>query len=244
MLTDNTRLISIDLETLGKQKPRAAIATIGMVAVDIGTGQEAAAFYARVERSSALRVGQADQDTLDWWSRQPDAARAEIEQGDTPLRTALLSLAEAIKFATDGRDPSDVAFVARAPSFDLAILDYHYSCYGLETPWQYWQERDHRSIEDAWCEAIRLGGGECLSYRDATVVEHHALEDARWQALYLLNLRDALRRICVPADERLRQAARKMLDHDGGADSKDYDAGKFMLARTTVRVLVGKGDEA
>lgn len=202
MITDNTLLISIDLETLGQLAPRAAIATIGMTAFDLAElAEPVATHYTRIERESALQVGKSDQSTLDWWARQPAEARAEIEGGDTPLRTALMGLAEALDGITAGRDPSEVIVVARAPSFDCAILAYHYDHFGIPLPWRYWQERDHRSIEDAYRDTLVLLGKDAPSYREMAQVAHHALKDATAQALYLLALRRMVREARVLAEK-------------------------------------------
>lgn len=194
MINDNTLLISIDLETLGQQVPRAAIATIGMAAFELGKpAQPLATCYTRIERDSALQVGHADQATLDWWAKQPAEARAEIEGGDTQLRLALGRLAGTIDAITAGRDPSEVIVVARAPSFDLAILAYHFEHFGTPLLWRYWQERDHRSLEDTYRDALALLGQDAPSYREMAPVAHHALKDAIAQAEYLLALRRMVR---------------------------------------------------
>ncbi|AXK39643.1 3'-5' exonuclease [Crenobacter cavernae] len=193
MITDNTLLISIDLETLGQQVPRAAIATIGMAAFELDAPAEpVATCYSRIERESALQVGKADQATLEWWAKQPAEARAEIEGGDTPLRPALMSLHEAIDGITAGRDPNEVIVVARAASFDCAIMTYHYDHFGMPRPWRYWQERDHRSLEDGYRDALARLGQDSPSYRDTAPVAHHALKDAISQAQYLITLRALL----------------------------------------------------
>lgn len=194
MIHDDTLLISIDLETLSKQRPNAAIATCGALALHLGTADITGRYYARVERASALELGIADQETLDWWAKQPAAARHEIEGGHRiPLRQALTELLDDIHRWNAGCAAKDIRYVARAHTFDLDILDWHFAQLGLSTPWLYWQERDHRSLEDAYRDALALRGIDAPSYHDWAPPSHHALRDAFSQAHYLANLRQQLR---------------------------------------------------
>lgn len=195
MLYPDTLLISIDLETLSNRAPMAAIATIGMAAIELGAPHTVlASYYARVTRESATLSGIVCEETMQWWAKQPPEARAEIENGDTTLHDALEGLARAINTVSAGREPHAVMVVARAPSFDCAILDQQFRCFGMQTPWKYWQERDHRSLEDALRAALELRRLEHQSYRSSIPVAHHAMLDAVAQAQYLGELYANLRR--------------------------------------------------
>ena len=83
---------------------------------------------------------------------------------------------------------SNSIIVARAPSFDCTILARHFKQAGIEQPWKYWQERDHRTYEQAYRDICNAAGINYPSYKQAYPVAHNALSDARNQALYLLHI--------------------------------------------------------
>ncbi len=153
--------IMIDIETLSNKPPEAKIATIGAAVFD--SNKVIDTRYWRVDLSGP---GEVAVETVAWWMRQSKKARVEIYSTDdrVKLTRALADLDDFIA----GHDVKE--FWARSPSFDLAILQHWYSHYWAPVPWQYWQERDHRTIS------------EFIGVAKLEKPTHNALEDAVRQA--------------------------------------------------------------
>ena len=87
--------IQIDLETWGK-KPGCAIRSIGASVWDNMTGQQvpwSPTFYANVCKKSCFDKGLTfDADTVQWWDKQGDAAKAALEVDQVSLTQALNDL--------------------------------------------------------------------------------------------------------------------------------------------------------
>src|ERR1700685_2647763 len=80
--------IMLDLETLGT-RPGSAIRSVGAAAFDLdGTDKPAGpTFYKKVKSMSCWVAGlTVDQDTLDWWSRQPQEVQDELKVDAEELR--------------------------------------------------------------------------------------------------------------------------------------------------------------
>jgi exodeoxyribonuclease VIII len=182
--------ILIDIETLGK-KPGCPVLSIGAVAFDYERPNlPRETFYWRVawaEASEQYRLPICP-DTLAWWLRQDRDALIEATGGETSLEIVLTRLAEFIRRA-------DAATVwGNAPSFDLAILAALYERVGIPIPWQYWQERCHRTALDQY----RRAGVDLDEAKHVAVVcarlhlapdpflKHHALHDAIYEVETLL----------------------------------------------------------
>jgi len=63
---------------------------------------------------------------------------------------------------------------ANSPSFDCAMLAAGYDAVGSEEPWEFWEERDVRTVKN-------LPGAPDVEMEDGEN-EHDALDDARQQA--------------------------------------------------------------
>ncbi|MFM9673750.1 3'-5' exonuclease, partial [Streptomyces galilaeus] len=69
--------VMLDLETMG-QGNNAAIVAIGAVFFEPTTGEIGDTFYRKIDLESAAQYGEIDPNTVLWWLKQSDAARAEI----------------------------------------------------------------------------------------------------------------------------------------------------------------------
>lgn len=169
-----TRHIMIDLETMG-QGPRSAIAAIGAVEFDPygqGLGRE---LYHRVDLRTSVAAGMViDAETVIWWMKQSDAARAELTSDDNvSLHFALYDLAQMI--AGFKLDEDDAIVWANGASFDFPILAEAYRAVGYRQPWKFWNERDWRTVRKI---------GPTVDFERAGT-HHNALDDACHQALHL-----------------------------------------------------------
>ena len=171
--------VFLDLETLGLRH-NAPILVIAAYAVD-SLGNKIKRDQWRVSVKDANKHGTADHSTMQWWSEQSeDAKRAAFEDG--PRLTLFDALRGLSLFIGSLEGP--VYVWGNAPTFDCAILRHAYMQTGQETPWEFWQERDCRTV--AWV-------GEWLGYDAKQGTEfkgerHNALDDARHQARYTIDI--------------------------------------------------------
>lgn len=168
----------LDLETMDTA-PTAAIVSIGAVAFDISNQTLGREIYIIVDlQSSAQLGGTISPDTVQWWLRQSDQAR-EIFSGRAPaisLPTALQTLA--MWMETIEPDYTRRAVWGNGSDFDNTILRSAYQRAGQKPPWPYYGNRCFRTIKAlaAPLELPREG------------VRHNSLDDARYQAIYLIEL--------------------------------------------------------
>lgn len=166
--------LMIDLETMGS-KPGSAIVGLGACFFDVNTGQIGDTFYRAINLATCTRVGLTmDASTVMWWMGQTDAARNAIRFSTYALQDSLTAFSE---WVTERCKQADVRVWARGPSFDGSILTAAYRAVNLEPPWNYWNERCHRT----------------LTARNPSVPEperegelHNAKDDAVHQAKWLI----------------------------------------------------------
>jgi exodeoxyribonuclease VIII len=168
------RHVMLDLETLSTTQ-NATIVSIGAVAFDAnGTYDE---FYRVIDLDSyePLPRGAFDLSfaTLAWWFRQSKAARDELGSDvKVPIKSALNAFAEW---------PEDKGFDVfgmwgNGADFDNVILGNAYKALGMRPPWAYRNNRCMRTLKSMLpkVDVPRQG------------THHNALDDARWQAQYLI----------------------------------------------------------
>lgn len=156
-----TDRVMLDIETLGLD-PGAAILSTGACRFTPGAGVTDT-FYAEIDRATCLDAGlHVDEDTLEWW-RSKDPALAPLG-GETPLADALEDLSRFIGTADE--------VWANSPAFDCELLEAAYEAVGSVEPWEFYQERDVRTLRALPC-AVEL---------EMEGREHHALDDAVHQA--------------------------------------------------------------
>lgn len=153
--------VMLDIETLGLETG-SAIVSIGAVRFD--AGQLGETFYRSVDIESCQDAGLTlDANTLKWWLSQDDAVVDELAGGD-PLADVLEAFSE---FYPDG-----ASVWANSPSFDCEMLERAYDAVGLSEPWEFYDERCVRTLRSLPCAVDFEQSGD----------EHHALDDAKYQA--------------------------------------------------------------
>ncbi len=160
----------VDLETLGKT-PGAALMSIGAVMFDPVTGQLGETFYRNILPSSCEALGMhRDPETEAWWARQPREAW-------DALRVNQLWVAHALsEFSRFWVNSPATYFWSHGANFDEVLLRVAFDATKLTTPWHYTNVRCCRTI---------LGVAHLRPDR-AQGVHHHALDDARAQALAVI----------------------------------------------------------
>lgn len=174
--------VMVDLETLGSG-PGCAILSIGAVAFDPKTLRLGAEFHTLVSTASCRALGLREEtDTLAWWARQSPEARqviADAEASDVTLSAAMDAFAA---FVRSHGGANRVRVWGNGADFDNAILAELCRRLGRPLPWAFWNSRCFRTLK-----GLRLAPEP-----DREGVHHNALDDARHQAVWALNIVAAL----------------------------------------------------
>lgn len=180
--------VMIDLETLDTS-PDAAIVQIGAVAFCANGGDPATPIDELLDQAPKLHLhvslatavaagGTIGADTVLWWLRQSDAARAEFATPEAlTLEDALADLADWWRTYAD----AEARLWGNGADFDPVILGRSYDRLGLVRPWVRWNVRCFRTLR-----AENLG----VAFQRRGVA-HNALDDAISQAGYVLAVRRA-----------------------------------------------------
>lgn len=161
--------VMVDLETLST-KQNGVIVQIGAVkfTVEGGLGDE---FLVNIDSKSSLQYGlNVEQDTLQWWAKQPEHIRKSWQVDKQTLPNAL----NLFNNWLEGSE--DALMMANGSVFDFGILRSSYEVTGINRPWPYWNEMDLRTI--ATLLNIKLSKGN----------DHNALGDAKNQAKQFIQL--------------------------------------------------------
>ena len=173
--------VMVDLETMGK-KHNAPIVAIGAVVFDPATGSIGESFYKVVCLESSVNWGAViDPSTVIWWLKQSSEARSAIVNDDAiPLQDALLQFREFVSDNVAGGSKKAQVW-GNGASFDNSILRSSYDCIAEDYPWQYWNDRDVRTMVEL---------GQAIGFDPKTTIpfegdRHNALADAIHQARYV-----------------------------------------------------------
>lgn len=173
----------IDLETLGT-KPGSAILSIGAVRFkarlsDFGEDyvpQSAGrlredSFYMKVHLPDSIRQGfSVDGDTIKWWMRQSDEARAAAFPQDRQCDVGQVARSFRDWFVLEKE-----SFVwGNGANFDIPLMESFLGNAGLRTPWKYTNVRCFRTLKNLVGYDTRLVPPNELA--------HDALADAVHQA--------------------------------------------------------------
>mgnify|MGYP003109277607 CR=1 FL=1 len=162
--------VMIDLETMGT-KPGSAIIAIGAVAFDkhgiVGD------FYQVIDLRLTVAAGLTiDPDTVLWWMKQSDAARAEFERPGDSLYNAL-HLFKEFYHKMEGKE-----LWGNGSDFDNVLLASAYHAVEFVPLWKFWDNRCYRTLKNLYPTVKH----------ERTGTHHNALEDARYQAEHLLKI--------------------------------------------------------
>lgn len=164
--------IMLDLETFGN-KPGCVIVAIG--AVRFGGGELGEEFYQRIEAESCVRAGlKLDVATVLWWMKQSDEARAELNKPGSLIGDALLDFNDYAH--SSGRK---LLVWGNGSDFDNIILASAYEACNQPLPWKFWDNRCYRTVKNLHPE---------IKLEISADKKHNALEDAKAQALHLMQM--------------------------------------------------------
>jgi hypothetical protein len=158
--------IHLDLETLDT----AHTAQI----LSIGACYGAKTFYAEVDTKQYDPVKFTfSQATNDWWKKQ-GGFKPSVET-QTPYEAVFMLATWIEDIQANVKDPLEIW--ANAPSFDCAILKYHFTYMNIECPWRFFMERDVRTVK-ALATQMHLN---IRTFKNP----HNALQDAMNQQKYV-----------------------------------------------------------
>lgn len=159
----------VDLETYSRI-PTAAIASIGAVKFDPLSRKLLDEFYCTIDPMTCKEHDlHFHKDTLKWWKNRPMEVRQALRENNIPLVDALTQFAKWYR-------PTTKVLCWRM--FDIPVLDHAYYKIGMDSPWNYWD-----TIE---CSSIATFLDEKIDRSSST--HHNALEDAKIQAKFMINL--------------------------------------------------------
>ncbi|MBE0153478.1 3'-5' exoribonuclease [Serratia fonticola] len=172
--------LMVDIETMGK-KSTAPILSIGAVFFNPHTGEIGEQFYCAVNLESAMNSGEIPEpDTILWWLKQSAEARAAVCNKEVPsLNEALLQLADYIK--ANSINPDFLRVWGNGAVFDNVILRESYNRTALPEPWNWFNDRDVRTIVELGRE-IGFNPKRDMPFDGEP---HNALHDAIHQAKYV-----------------------------------------------------------
>lgn len=173
--------LMVDLETMGN-KPNAPIISIGAAFFEPSSGEIGSQFSCSISLDSSMSVGaHPDASTIMWWMKQSEAARESVAIPDSDLPSALLGFSD---FVTSNSKTKFVQIWGNGATFDCVILRNSFSLCGLPTPWEWWNDRDVRTI----VELGRVIGFDPKKDMPFDGIRHNALADAIHQAKYVSSI--------------------------------------------------------
>lgn len=167
--------VMLDLETMGNGS-NATIIAIGAVFFD--SKNVTHEFYVNVDRLSCEDRGMvSDESTIKWWSEQSDTAKAALLDNQEDIIDAL----KMFDYWLTQELPcklSDIEMWGNGSMFDNAILGNAYKTCGMSIPWKFWNDRCYRTMKNIY-PSIKL---------NRVGTHHNAVDDARSQALHLIEI--------------------------------------------------------
>ena len=167
--------IMIDIETMGTSAD-AVILSVSACYFEPSTGAIGDTFDKQINLKASLSAGRViDASTLLWWMDQDDNARKQFSKN---LKAGKMSdvLKEFSGFIKRG-----CKVWGNGASFDLTILSTAFARCKIKTPWDFWNERDVRTL-------VHLGqelGFDPKRDMPFTGVRHNALDDSIHQSKYV-----------------------------------------------------------
>lgn len=179
--------LMIDLETLGVDHG-SVITQIGLCAFDASADPdspvESTSFHVNITMS--LNLGfKAHGNTILWWMRQSEEARAAFVDGQADALTphAALSRLQEFWFTSIHRHGGGRVW-GNGPTFDIALLEQYYQRCGMTPPWSYKNVRCLRTLAGLRDPSARLRPSPSVAHEG----EADAVAQARWVQAMLRGL--------------------------------------------------------
>lgn len=167
----------VDLETLSTM-PNAAVLSIGAVAFT-SEGVLSNEFYVNIDPDDCDTYGlHVSADTVAWWSQQSDEAKKALEVDRHLLYDALVLFNNWVK------EVKAETLFGNGADFDNPILKSCFQAIDADLPFKPWAGRCYRTIKS-------IPGMPKIDRSSGT--HHNALDDARNQALHLIEMNKVIK---------------------------------------------------
>ena len=172
--------IMLNLETLGT-RPGCVITSVGAVAFN--TKSILYEFYERVDIKNSAEMGfHMEAPTVMWWMEQKDASRMELTKSGKPIAAVVSAFTDWVEDCAKDEalasSDGSLEVWGNGVGFDNAILAEAYRKCTRDTPWKFWEDRCYRTLKALHEDTPFVESG----------VNHNALDDARSQALHLIQI--------------------------------------------------------
>lgn len=175
--SDETHVM-VDIETTG-QTVGHAILSIGAVKFDADGVYTNQSFEKEISLESCC---------LDYGMKIDDGTVNWIEKQDASFSADGVPLEQALRDLTDWLPDGQYKIWANSPSFDCNFLEDAYRRCGMDSDWNYWEQRDVRTAEEFYYYLT----GENSPDPKIEGNDHDPVYDAKKQALsVLMSMREA-----------------------------------------------------
>lgn len=164
--------VMLDLETMGISA-NSAIVSIGAVEFDKDMGI-LDRFYEIIDLQSCIDKGfDIDGKTVVWWMRQSEEVRKEL------FKYNPINIKEALQKFKDWLGYDNLQIWGNGADFDNTILTNAFRKFKVIDPWKFTANRCFRTLKSSFPELQNIKQVRC---------SHKAIDDAEWQANYLIEL--------------------------------------------------------
>lgn len=165
--------------TTARVTPSTSVKRRDLIAGSVAAGETGEEFSVNISLESSMRYrARPDASTILWWLEQSEEARKSLTSNTQELSTALSWLSE---FIIKNANHKLVQVWGNGASFDCVILRNSYSLTGQPVPWQWWNDRDVRTIVELG-KVIGFDPKRDMPFKGT---RHNALDDAIHQAKYV-----------------------------------------------------------
>lgn len=162
----------IDLETLGTD-PDSPVISLGACFFDIEKKVMGPTFYLAMDIDEQLKRGRKPSgSTLKFWMGQADAAKIVFKEQAKPTLEVLRTFI--VWFKANG---AKAKVWGNGSTFDISLMEDLFRMYGLDCPWLYYNVMDLRTFKRFVAKGAKV---------PPPLIPHHALEDAKTQAQYVM----------------------------------------------------------
>lgn len=158
--------VMIDLETLGL-RPGYQILSIGAVSFNLGCKET---FYQNIERDYRFKT---DPKTVAWWNEQTEESHAAAFAVGELTEDVLNRFIEYLS-QLESLYGYPVRVWGNAASMDIKMLEAAYEICSISVPWKYYNEMCYRTLKNLVPSLLP----------PTPTIKHHALEDAKVQAIH------------------------------------------------------------
>lgn len=137
--------IMLDIETMGTGS-NAVVVSISAIIFDMATGELGDTFEIGLDmKEQTLKGGEIDQDTVNWWAKQSDEAKAELDRLDKKI--VEVALERFNQWISDNFPaPSKIKLWGNGATFDNVIVRNLFKRHDIKFVIPYYADKDVRTL--------------------------------------------------------------------------------------------------